>query len=211
MSGGQGMGPERKEFTLRIPLPKLPKKRPRLPKGRLRFLVPILVVAIAGAGVWYFLIRDTGPTQAEIEAQEEKEREAEEAAEEAEALAAAQAEQAACQSQLGGLLTAERELDSLLNGVGLNYDEYGDQVGEISVAYGTIPFKQLSLPCLTEVGTHAEKAMNSWVEAGELWNDCFSDIYCDDGSIEGERQVHWFSASESLRKASAGMVDLGTP
>jgi hypothetical protein len=199
-------GDDRREFTIRLPRLRKPgkPKRPRLPRSKKGIAAALLAVAIAGAGVWFFAIRDTGPTQAEIEAKEQKEAEAA-------ALAAAQAELSTCQTQVGALLTAERDLESLLNGVGLNFDEYSDKVGEISVAYGAVPIGSLSPQCLGQVGVHAEKAMNEWVKAGEIWNECVGDLYCDDDSIDPERQVHWLSASGSLQKATDGMAGLGQP
>ena len=58
-------------------------------------------IAIVGFGVWYFAIRDTGPS----------------AAEQAAARAAAAAAQ--CQQQVGALLSAEEDLDGRLSGSGM--------------------------------------------------------------------------------------------
>ena len=200
-------GDDRRELTIRLPkMPKLPgrARRPKLPKGRKKFLALIPVVAAVAFAGWWFGIRDTGPTKAEIEAKEKAEQEAA-------ALAEAQAEQATCQSQVGALIAKERELESLLNGVGLAFDEYSDKVGEVSVAYGTIPIDDLSAQCLTRVGIHSEKAMNNWVEAGDTWNDCVTDLYCENDSIDPELQADWLIASDELRKASEGMEELGQP
>jgi hypothetical protein len=116
-----------------------------------------------------------------------------------------------CQAQLGGLIAAEADLDGRLGGVGVNYEEYGRRVGDISAAYNLVPFKQLEVECLTQVGIPAETAMNNYVNAGNTWNECFGDIYCDIDSIEPELQSAWAKASTNVDAATRGMAELGQP
>jgi hypothetical protein len=196
-------GRDRKEITIRLPRPRIP--RPRRPRSRRAVIIAgVAVLAIAGFGTWWFAIRDTGPTKAEVEAKEKAEAAAKAAVD-------AQAELAACQSQVGPLLTAEQDLEGRLNAVGLSYNDYGNKVGDVSVAYNTIPFKELSPQCLTQVGVHAEKAMNSYVKAGQTWTDCFDDFSCDDDSIDPDLQLDWFEASAQIKQASQGMTAIGQP
>jgi hypothetical protein len=53
--------------------------------------------------------------------------------------------------------------------------------------------------------------MNSYIKAGNVWNDCFDDINCDVDSIDPELQDHWSEADSSIRQANQGLTRLGTP
>lgn len=170
-------------------------------------LIGLGAVAIAGAlaaGAWFLFLRDTGPSERELAAQER-------AREQAQAKAKAQAAADECEQQLGGLLAALTDLQGRLQGVGVNYEEYGRRVGDVSSAYNQTPIGQLGSQCTFTVGIFAEKATNSYIEAGNVWNDCFSDINCDVDSIDPELQDNWSAASASIRAAKQGLSELRTP
>lgn len=158
-----------------------------------------LLVVVAVAGIWYFAIRDTGPSEAELEAQEQEEAQA--------AVAAAVAQ---CQTQVGGLIASLRDLESRLNGVGVNYEEYSRRVGDVSAAYGQTPINQLSSDCLLNVGVHAEGAMNAYIDAGNTWSECFEDL-CDSDSIDPELQADWTKATSLIDKSESGYSAVGAP
>jgi hypothetical protein len=171
----------------------------RVPKWLPVGLAAVIVLGAAATGVWYFLIRDTGPSEAELAAEEEAQEQAE-----AEALAEE------CEQQLGSLLTVLEDLNSRL-GVGIDYQEYGDRVGDIRVAYDQTPIRELDSRCVTDVGLSAEDAMNSYVKAGNLWEGCITDFGCDTDEIQPELQSHWSEASTSIREASQGLDSIRSP
>lgn len=112
-----------------------------------------------------------------------------------------------CERKVGDLLAELEDLESRLGGVGVNYEEYGRRVGDVSAAYGQVPARSLEGDCL-DVGIAAENAVNSYIKAGNVWNDCFDDINCDLDSIDPELQNHWNDASDSLDRANDRLRDL---
>jgi hypothetical protein len=97
-----------------------------------------------------------------------------------------------------------QELDSRLD-VGLTFAAYGEKVGDASVAYDRIPFKKLDFDCTLEVGVPAEKALNLYIEANNIWNDCVSDIYCSNDSITPKLQRKWAQATRKIRQARSAL------
>lgn len=136
----------------------------------------------------------------------EKQQEAAAASREAQADARkAREEYERCDQGLGGLLEAAQDLDSRLD-VGLNYDEYSDRVADVNVAYNNIDFKNdLDFTCISAAGLSLEKALNKYVDAYRVWDECFADINCDNDSIDGELQTNWFAASSAVDRAKRGI------
>ena len=132
----------------------------------------------------------------------------------------AQAEQAAaekaaaleakCRQQTGGLMRSLQELDSRLS-VGLVYQEYSTQVGDARVAYDRVSIGALDPECLTEVAIHLESAMNAYVKADNIWNNCITDLYCDNDSIKPDLQAKWSEATSLIGKAESGLSSLSKP
>jgi hypothetical protein len=162
----------------------------------------LLALALAAGGSQ--VIAKTGPSAEEKAADEA----ASKAAAEQQAAAARAAE---CQAQLGGLIAAEEDLGARLGGVGVTYEEYGRRVGDISAAYNAVPINQLQAACVAQVGFFAESALNNYINAGNTWNECFADIYCDPDSIDPELQSAWAKASTNVDAATRGMAELGQP
>ena len=115
-----------------------------------------------------------------------------------------------CEDQLGDTFAAVQELDSRLN-VGLPYDAYSEAVGNIRVEYDQVPFNDLSLDCVSEVGLPIESAMNSYVKAGNAWNNCITDFDCEMDAVDPELQAAWLEASDKLDEADSGLRDLAKP
>ena len=109
-----------------------------------------------------------------------------------------------CPRPMIRFIDALRELDSRL-GVGLNFSAYSDKVGNAKVAYDRIPFKKLDLDCITKVGVSAEKALNLYVDAYNIWNDCIGDIYCSNDSITPKLQRKWAQATAKIQQARNGL------
>jgi hypothetical protein len=94
------------------------------------------------------------------------------------------------------------ELDARLD-VGLTFRDYGDYVGDISVASN-----RLDIDALTAEGEHClaaaillNNAFLKYIDANESWNDCIQDTDCDTDSIEPDLQGFWVDASDALEEA----------
>lgn len=147
---------------------------------------------------------ESGPTEQEREAAAKEQAEAEKLDKRATAALAVATD---CRQDLGGLLRALQNTDSRLT-VGMSFDDYSDQVGEISVAYDRVPLGQLRPACITGPGIKAEKAFNSYTEAYNEWNECIGDLYCDMDSIDSNLQDSWAKATRQLNGARSSLVDL---
>jgi hypothetical protein len=173
-------------------------------KGRRRWFLSgigaVLILALVGAGVWYVVLRDTGPSEAEKQAEAAKKQQALDAA-----------ARAQCQSQLGGLISAEEDLEGRLSGAGLTEADYMSHVGDVSAAHAQVPFKQLQLSCVTNAGVPAENALNAYVSAANTWNDCVTDLSCSTDSIDPQLQAQWNKASAQLASAKSGLNQVQSP
>jgi hypothetical protein len=109
-----------------------------------------------------------------------------------------------CPRPVVRFVDALTELDSRLS-VGLNYANYSDHVGDARVAYDRIDVKDLDLDCLTDVGAPAEKALNYYIDAYKIWNDCVGDIYCSNDDIRSKLQRKWAQATAKIDKAKAAL------
>jgi hypothetical protein len=161
-----------------------------------RMAPPIVLLAcfaLAAAGC--------GASPEEKAAAEQAEKEAAKQSKRADKLIA---DAATCQSQIDGLLTQLQALDSKLS-VGLNFEGYADEVSAANVKYDSIAFKNLPIECTVKVGVPAEKSLNRHLDAYDVWNECFEDIYCSFDSIDPEIQAAWAKASSSLRQAESGL------
>jgi hypothetical protein len=54
----------------------------------------------------------------------------------------------------------------------------------------------LSGACL-DAAADGEDAMNSYIRANNIWNNCVSDINCSNESIRSRLQAHWSAANEA--------------
>jgi hypothetical protein len=116
-----------------------------------------------------------------------------------------QAKYDGCQQQMRPLLDSLSELDSRLN-VGLSYDEYTNQVGNVRVDYDAIDFGQLDDPaCLASVGIPSEKALNQYAKAATVWNNCIGDFNCSNDSIKPTLQRYWSRATTLVASAKDGL------
>lgn len=125
--------------------------------------------------------------------------------------AEAQANYEDCQERLSDFQEALQELNSRLT-VGLSYDDYSTEVGDVRVVYDRIDFDALgtNFDCL-EVGVSLEKAMNEYVQAASTWNDCITDFDCSSDSIRGRLQKRWARASRLLDRADRELEKIREP
>jgi hypothetical protein len=108
-------------------------------------------------------------------------------------------------------LQRTRALDSRLD-VGLSYDEYGDKVADLKVAYDNVDFDAAgtdgSFACLSSVGVPLENALNQYMAAYRTWDACFDDFDCDTDSITPKLQAKWSKASRNVSNAADGLSKL---
>lgn len=112
-----------------------------------------------------------------------------------------------CRRQLGDLLDSIESLANTL-AVGLDYDDYLATVNRVRAAYDEVPAERLSLACLGRVAGAAESALNSHIEAVNLWGDCLATSSCKTESVEPRLQRKWEAASERLAEARRGLRGL---
>jgi hypothetical protein len=192
----------------------------RIPKALL-IVLGVMVLAGAGVAVYFMLIKsdevcyldngdevDCGEEGALSQAEYEEQQAAEAEAEATEAEAQRKAEK--CEGQIGSLSTELEELDSRLD-VGLTYDEYNTHVGDIRVEYDQVSIKSLDVGCLSDVAVHLEDAMNSYVKADGVWNDCLVDFDCRTDSIDPQLQGHWADAASDISDAERSLTSLAEP
>jgi hypothetical protein len=113
-----------------------------------------------------------------------------------------------CQSQLGSFVGSMDGLRRRL-AVGVTYDQYVAEVRGIRSTYGEIPTEQLRIDCLAAVATPGEKAFNRYIEAGNDWGECVSELGCDSAEIEPVLQRRWRIASHFLSEAQDGLKTAG--
>jgi hypothetical protein len=109
-----------------------------------------------------------------------------------------------CAGQLDEVVTAMDELRSQLVS-GLAYEQYVAAVKRILAAYEAMPVQRLTLACLHDAGTAAERGINRYVAAGNVWTDCVEVPTCEAASIEADLQGKWHQASEYLSRAQRGL------
>lgn len=135
---------------------------------------------------------------AEAEASASAEAEASASAE-----AQAQAEFDRCRRTLSPLVDSLSEIDSRLN-VGMNYDEYGDRLGDTQVAYdGTVKTIRKQTPDCIDAAIALENAFNAYLKVYNVWGSCIDDYYCDfsEGVPNDKAQTGWAKATGAIAKA----------
>jgi hypothetical protein len=109
-----------------------------------------------------------------------------------------------CAAQLGDVLDSMEKLRTRLV-AGLAYEQYVGAVKSVLAIYGAVPVDELALACLRTTGTPAEKGINRYVAAGNVWTDCVEVPSCEAASIEADLQAKWKQASGYLSKAQRGL------
>jgi hypothetical protein len=157
-----------------------------------------LVVAVLGTGI----VVGCGASEEEKRQKARQEQAAKKRAQE-------RRREAKCALTFRPLQDAIDELDSRL-GVGLNYENYTTEVADVRVAYDRTDFDGLKDPvCLTTVGLPLERALNQYVKAANVWDDCFGDFDCDMDDVQPTMQKHWNRASSNASVSSAVLETVG--
>lgn len=199
------------------------------PRRTLTGALVLTLLVVAGSGYWFYRQRNIElaaarhaaeeAEQRAEEAEEEAEREAQEREEaEEEAAEAAAAEEEAerkrrerrrdrlayerCKNANQGLLDALQYLDSRLDR-GLSFSEYEGLLSNAQVEYDlSLSGHNTTSKCLGRVEVPAENSLNSYIDAFNIWNGCYSD------SCEQAVQDHWRDASNHLYRARNGLAAL---
>lgn len=107
---------------------------------------------------------------------------------------------AACEQELGDLITSLEEVESRL-AIGLPYADYRDRVADARVAYDRIDFGELEQACVSEVGVFVEQGLNRYQRAATRWGNCIADFDCDTDSIDPALQREWNRASDLIDRS----------
>jgi hypothetical protein len=112
-----------------------------------------------------------------------------------------------CEAVIGDFLNSLHELDSRLD-VGLNYEQYGQALGDVSVEYNKLNVDEIPAECI-DAAADGEAAFNAYVKASNIWNKCFGDIDCSNDSIMPRLQRNWSKATRKIQSAETALDDLG--
>jgi hypothetical protein len=117
-----------------------------------------------------------------------------------------------CQSLLGDFLEALTELDSLVaagGSAGLAFEAYGQQVGDIRVTFERIETSSVGSDCLMAVQLPAERALNRYVEAYNIWNNCVGNgPSCTEADVMSKLEAKWAEATSQIDAAEIGLSTL---
>lgn len=113
------------------------------------------------------------------------------------------AAQEKCKQAMGTLRREVQELDGRIE-IGLSFQEYQTQVGDVSAVYRQGEFEDAGFDCLQAVGLPLERALRQHERAYDKWGECIEDFDCDIDAIDPELQDHWLKAQQSLDEANRG-------
>ncbi|HEY5709742.1 MAG TPA: hypothetical protein VIS51_10130 [Solirubrobacterales bacterium] len=111
---------------------------------------------------------------------------------------------AGCRAQLRPFLGSMDTLREDL-AVGLSYEDYLDELGEVQGAYDRIRVDRLPVGCLLVAAGPGERALNRYIDAANVWGDCLATAACETESIERDLQRRWVLASDLLSSAQSGL------
>lgn len=117
-----------------------------------------------------------------------------------------------CNVHLSHFVDVLANIDGQLD-VGMSYREYRAAYRQAIVAYKRIPWTQVSGGCLSGVGVPAERALNEYRVALNLWANClsreFRDSSCDPNSADINRRlnVQWHMAHRNLSTAENNLAN----
>ncbi len=111
---------------------------------------------------------------------------------------------ARCRAQLRSFLGSMDALREDL-AVGLSYEDYLGEVGEVQDAYDRIRVDRLPVGCLLVAAGPGERALNRYIAAANAWGDCLATAACETESIEPQLQHRWTLASDLLSSAQSSL------
>jgi hypothetical protein len=113
-----------------------------------------------------------------------------------------------CHSLLRDFLAALTELDTQVS-AGLQFEDYGQQVGDIRVTFERIETSHVESDCLSAVQLPAERALNRYVEAYNIWNNCVGNgASCAEADVMPKLEAKWAEATSQIDAAETGLATL---
>jgi len=113
-----------------------------------------------------------------------------------------------CTTATADLMAKLKDLNSRLN-IGLNYQDYGEKLGDVQVAYdGSIDaIVDMGGDCVMTVGGPLENAFNQYIQVKNIWSKCISDYNCEfsEGETNQRVQNRWAKATKILDRAEANL------
>lgn len=130
---------------------------------------------------------------------------------EQERIAEQQAEYDACKRFVGDFLDSLQEVNSRLS-VGLNYEEYGNRLGDVRVVYDELVagISQDTRDCTAKVAIPLEKAFQKYLGVLKVWGECIDDYYCDfsEGATNKAVQASWADATRLIQKSERALQNM---
>jgi hypothetical protein len=106
-----------------------------------------------------------------------------------------------CSPRLTSFVDTLAEIDGTLD-VGLNFRTYKTLLTNANVAYARVPWRRTSGGCLSNVGVPAERALNYYAKAHNVWAGCINRLgNCTTGYVDAQIQRHWRNASANVERA----------
>jgi hypothetical protein len=119
----------------------------------------------------------------------------------------AEGQKQACATAIGGFVDEVTGLDSRLD-LGISYADYASKVSDAKVAYDRVS-RSLTGGCYNAAKS-AERALNQYVRAYSIWQDCIDSDYCTTDDVESEIRSHWAPASLDAAKAKRTLDRVGS-
>jgi hypothetical protein len=110
-----------------------------------------------------------------------------------------------CKETLGPSMDALEDLRSRLD-AGMTYDDYASELSDINVEFNRAGASLRRGEC-HGVWVALEGALNNYIEANSLWNDCLQDL-CSDAAFNKSLQPAWGRASRALSNAQIELTTL---
>ncbi|HEX6665528.1 MAG TPA: hypothetical protein VF081_02920 [Solirubrobacterales bacterium] len=117
---------------------------------------------------------------------------------------------ARCATQLRGFLASMDRLRERLV-VGVSYRQYIGELKAVRVPYDKLPVGRLAAECLTAAAAPAERSLNKYLEAANVWGECVEVPGCRSSSIEPELQRKWRQGADLLSSAEDAARPPGAP
>jgi hypothetical protein len=89
-----------------------------------------------------------------------------------------------------------------------SYAKYAALLVSAKTAYNRIPIPQLKPACVLNVGVPAEKSMNKYIAAQNVWRQCVLAVdNCSKKVYDAPMQRLWLDAGKYLQKAINNLAD----
>lgn len=109
-----------------------------------------------------------------------------------------------CRRALGDFLDATESLQNSV-AVGVSYESYLTALNHVRASYAETEADDVPLLCLVRVAGPAERALNTYIDAGNEWGECLADSSCNAESIEPTLQRKWRRAAALIASAQDGL------